>query len=382
MTETNASTSKKPKLRLGIVGGGKGSFIGPVHLMSARLDDRYELVAGALSSKPQIALESAAALGLSPQRSYSSYAQMAIEEAKREDGCQVVSIATPNHLHVDVAQKFMDQGIHVICDKPLSSNLDEARSFAKYAKTSKAKFFLTHNYSAYPMVRLMRDMIERGQLGKLRVINMEYLQEWLAADGVDSKQAQWRNDPAQAGIAGAVADIGTHAYHLATYVCGLRAETVSADLQKFGADRALDDNAHLSFRFEGGVFGSAWISQIAIGHECGLRLRIVGTQGSVEFFQENPNHIRFSPINAPTQIITRGGPNGSDDVRVPSGHPEGYIEGFATLYRDIADAILGGATPQGWIPDASAGLEGMAFISAVIASNEAEGKWTKLSEFH
>ena len=374
-------TEAPRKLRLGMVGGGQGAFIGPVHRIAARLDGRYELVAGALSSDPDRARASGREIGLDDERSYSDFCAMAEAEARRPDGIEVAAIVTPNHLHLPAARAFLERGIHVICDKPLATGLEEARDFATFAKGAGARFFLTHNYSGYPMVRHMREMIARGDLGKLRIINMEYVQGWLAADDVHSKQAEWRADPARAGAGGALGDIGTHAYHLATYVTGLRAEELSADLQSFGAGRVLDDNAHLRFRFGGGVAGSAWISQVAIGNENGLKLRVIGSEGALEFFQEAPNRLIYSRLGQPRKILTRGGPEGAQDVRIPAGHPEGFLEGFATLYRDIADAILGDHAAAARVPSLADGMEGMAFIAASVASHQAGGEWTDLDAF-
>ena len=368
------------RIRLGMVGGGEGALIGPVHRIAARLDDRFELVAGALASTPERARESGRALGLPEDRIYPDFATMARAEAERADGIEAVSIVTPNHLHLAPARAFMDRGIHVICDKPLAADAAEARAFASVARDATARFFLTHNYSAYPMARRMREMIAEGAIGRLRVINMEYIQGWLAADDVDSKQARWRLDPAQAGAGGALGDIGTHAYHLASYVTGLRAEALAAELHAFGAGRRLDDNAHILFRFAEGVAGSAWISQVAAGQENGLRLRVVGSAGTLDFAQEEPNQLIWTRNDAPRQVLSRGWPGGSADTRVPAGHPEGYLEGFATLYRDIAEAISGDAAAAARVPGLADGLEGMAFIAAAIASHRADGRWTSLDD--
>ncbi|OIP87876.1 MAG: oxidoreductase [Rhodobacterales bacterium CG2_30_65_12] len=369
------------RIRLGMVGGGAGAFIGPVHRIAARLDDRYTLVAAALSSNPERALASGRAIGLPDERIYADWAEMARAEAARPDGIEAVSITTPNHLHLPVARAFLAAGIHVICDKPLGLTLAQAREFAAFARTAPARFFLTHNYSAYPLVRQARDMVAEGKLGHLRIINMEYLQGWLSDDHVAGKQAEWRADPARAGLGGALGDIGTHAYHLANFVTGLRADRLSADLQSFGAERALDDNAHIHFRFPGGVAGSGWISQVAVGQECGLRLRVVGTAGMLEFFQEDPNRLLFWRKDEPLQVFTRGGPRATQDVRVPAGHPEGYLEAFASLYRDIADALAGDAAAAGRVPSLDDGLEGMAFIAAAVASHAADGAWIALDEY-
>lgn len=374
-------TADSDRVRLGMVGGGSGAFIGPVHRIAARIDDRFHLVAGALSSDPVRARASAGEIGLDPARSYDDFTEMARAEAARPDGIEAVAIVTPNNLHLPIARAFLEHGIHVICDKPLTTDLRAAQDFAAFAREAPAQFFLTHNYSGYPMVRLMREMVARGDLGALRLINVEYVQDWLARDDVASKQALWRADPAQAGAGGALGDIGTHAYHLVTFVTGLRAQEISAELSSFGTGRVLDDNAFLRFRFGDGVRGAAWVSQVAIGHENGLRLRVTGTRASLDFHQETPNRLVFSRLGEPQQILTRGGPQGAQDIRVPAGHPEGFLEGFATLYRDIASAIRGDPAARALVPSLDDGLEGMAFISGAVASHRANGTWVALNAF-
>lgn len=377
-------------LRLGMVGGGNDAFIGGVHRIASRIDNRFELVAGALSSTPKKAKASGAALGLDPDRSYGSFEEMAQAEAARPDGVEVVSIVTPNHMHFPPAKAFLDRGIHVICDKPLTSTMDDARAFADAVSTSDALFFLTHNYTGYPMIRQAQAMIAAGDIGKIRVVQVEYPQDWLteASENDGLKQAEWRTDPARSGAGGSVGDIGTHAYNLACFVSGLTATELAADLHSFVPGRQLDDNAHLLLRFDGGARGMLWSSQVAPGNENGLKLRIYGEAGGLEWKQEDPNYLWHTPFGQPKQLITRGGagsgPQAAAMSRIPPGHPEGYLEGFANIYSGIADAIeavRGGKSlpaEAALLPGIQAGLDGMAFITACVQSSAKNAAWTKL----
>lgn len=359
------------KLRLGMVGGGQGAFIGGVHRIAARLDDRWELVAGALSSDPARANASAKELGIA--RSYASYADMAVAEAARDDGIHAVAIVTPNHMHAGPAAAFLRAGIHVICDKPLAATVAQAAEIEEAARGSQARFFLTHNYTGYPLIRHARDMIARGDLGNLRIVQAEYAQDWLTVE-THNKQADWRTDPTQAG-AGAIGDIGTHAFNLLSFVTGLRPEALSAELHSFVAGRQVDDNAHIRLRFAGGAKGQVWASQVAVGHENDLRLRVYGDKGSIEWRQENPNEMRFARFGEPPITLTRGTAV-TAGTRIPPGHPEGYLEGFANLYSDIADAISGAGSAD-LVPDISAGLDGMWFITACQESHAKDGAWVQ-----
>ena len=369
------------RLRLGMVGGGRGAFIGAVHRIASRIDDRWELVAGALSSDPDRARGSAEDLGLAPDRSYGDFQEMARAESQRPDGIDAVAIVTPNHLHAGPAVAFLQAGIHVLCDKPLAATPDQARQIADATQSSKARFILTHNYTGYPLIRQARDMVARGDLGTIRLVQAEYAQDWLTetveASGTN-KQAAWRTDPLQAG-AGALGDIGTHAFNLLSFVTGLRTEALLADLQSFGPGRRVDDNAHVILRLQNGARGMLWASQVAPGNENGLRLRIYGTRAGLEWEQENPNRMTFAPLGEPKRILTRGGAGlggGGEGpfTRVPPGHPEGYLEGFATLYKDAADLIAG--TGDGaLLPGLESGLDGMWFIGACQQSSGAGGTW-------
>ena len=373
------------KIRLGMVGGGQGAFIGEVHRIASRIDNRFDLVAGALSSDPTRAAESGVELGISTDRSYANFADMAKAESAREDGIQAVSIVTPNHLHFPVAKVFLEAGIHVICDKPLTSTLEEAVQLTQLSKRKNVHFAVTYNYSAYPMVRQAREMIAAGRLGSIRVIQIEYAQDWLATDleANGQKQAAWRTDPAKAGAGGSIGDIGTHAFHLSEFISGLRCDSLLADLESFVGKRRLDDNAHILIRYDTGAKGMLWASQVATGKENGLKISIYGAKAGLSWTQENPNYLSFTAISQATQILSRGGPNiggmASAASRIPAGHPEGFLEGFATLYSDIADLILGKVSIENsLVPTVEDGLRGMQFVDAAVKSNKADSSWVKL----
>lgn len=378
------------KIRYAMVGGGRGAFIGAIHRIAARMDNRYELVAGALSSNPQLAKASAEDLHISAERAYGSYEEMIRAEKKRIDGIQAVVIVTPNHMHFPVAKACLEAGIDVICDKPVTRTLEEALELEKIVKSSGCFFGLTHNYSGYPLVRYARELIAQGKLGKLRVVQVEYPQEWLteAADA-DNKQASWRADPARSGLAGCLGDIGTHAFQLTRFITQQKIAMVSADLSTFVAGRPVDDNVHVLLRFAEGAKGMLWSSQVAPGCENGLRIRVYGEKAGIEWAQESPNELWFGELNKPRQRITRRSDIDSAiatrGMRTPGGHPEGYLEAFANLYQDIADILT--ARQQGeihpmqeWVPGIETGVEGMRFIQAVLASSGADGIWTKISE--
>ena len=379
-------TYERP-IRFGMVGGGNEAFIGGVHRIAARIDGRFQLVAGALSSTPEKAQASGAVLGLDPTRIYDDFKAMAIREARLKDGIEAVAIVTPNHVHYAVAREFLKRGIHVICDKPLTSTLVDAKKLVKAAHDSDALFVLTHNYTGYPLMRQARQMIAEGVLGKIRVVQVEYAQAWLTK-AESSKQATWRTDPTRSGAGGSTGDIGTHAFNLASFVTGLALDSLSADLQSFVSGRQLDDNAHVMMRFEGGARGMLWCSQVAPGNENGLRLRVYGEAGGLEWAQENPNQLWYTPHGEPKRLLTRGGVGATDDAarvsRIPAGHPEGYLEGFATIYREAADAITahraGRDVPADVLyPTIEDGLKGMQFVDACVRSSKRDGAWVKLA---
>lgn len=372
------------RIRLGMVGGGRGAFIGAVHRIAARLDDHFELVAGALSSDPERSRASATDLGIAADRAYADFRDMVKQESQRPDGIQAVSIVTPNHMHAEPAIAFLEAGIHVICDKPVSSNLDDAKRIQRAAEMSSARFVLTHNYTGYPLMRHARELIKHGELGRIRVVQAEYAQDWLAEpiEQEGQKQASWRTDPKQSGAGGAIGDIGTHAFNLISFVTGLRTEALAADLHRFVDGRVLDDNAHVLLRLEGGAKGMVWASQVAVGQENGLRLRIFGEKGSITWNQENPNRMVLDILGKPSATFTRGGVGfggrSGNWTRTPPGHPEGYLEGFANIYVDAAKLIRGedSGVPLPGIED---GLLGVRFIEACVESDNQNTSWVPLA---
>jgi predicted dehydrogenase len=385
-----AHVARAPRIRLGMVGGGQGAFIGAVHRIAARVDDQYDLVAGAFSSTAEKSKASGADLGIDPARAYGSFAEMAQREARKKDGIEAVAIVTPNHMHAPVAVEFLRRGIHVICDKPLTATLPEAKKLAKAAAASGAIFALTHNYTGYPMVRQAKAMVASGELGNIRLVQVEYAQDWLTNDleSTGQKQAGWRTDPNQSGAGGSTGDIGTHAFNLASFVSGLSLESLAADLQSFVPSRRVDDNGHVMMRFHGGARGMLWCSQVAPGNENALRLRVYGTKAGIEWAQEDPNYLWFCRLGEPKQLITRGGAGSNAAsarvTRIPPGHPEGYLEGFANIYAEAARAIIARRTGAALdadvtFPGITEGLQGVAFVDACVRSSKRNGAWTSLA---
>ena len=383
-----AHTARSPRIRLGMVGGGRDAFIGAVHRIASRIDDQYELVAGCFSSNSEKSIASAADLGV--PRAYGSFAEMASKEARRKDGIDAVAIVTPNHMHAPAALAFLKRGIHVICDKPLTATLPEAKKLAKAAEASGVIFALTHNYTGYPMIRQAKAMVDAGDLGDLRLVQVEYAQDWLAEplEGTGQKQADWRTDPARSGAGGSTGDIGTHAFNLANFVTGLTLDTLAADLQAFVPGRRVDDNAHVMLRYLGGARGMLWCSQVASGCENGLRLRVYGTKAGIEWAQEDPNYLWVTPYGKPRYRLTRGGagsgPEAARVTRIPPGHPEGYLEGFANIYAEVARAITArkagtAMDPAVTFPGLKQGLEGVAFVDACVRSSARNAAWVSLN---
>ncbi|SAL76905.1 Gfo/Idh/MocA family protein [Caballeronia telluris] len=370
------------RLRLGMVGGGEGAFIGAVHRIAARIDDRFELVAGALSSDPQRAASSAAAIGIA--RSYADFREMARTEAAREDGIDAVAIVTPNHLHARIATAFLEAGIHVICDKPLAVSLDEGEALARLAREKGLVFAVTYTYTGYPLVRHARALVQAGALGDVRLVNVEYAQDWLSlpVEHQSNRQAAWRTDPALAGPAGCLGDIGTHAYQLAEYVTGMRPSEVSAEVATFVPNRPIDDHVQAMLRYANGARGMLWASQVAAGEENALRLRVYGTKAGLAFDQQNPNELWITPLGGASERITRGRVQSAEALhatRVPAGHPEGYLEAFAQLYTDAASCIEQGATQgDGWLTTVDDGVAGLRFIDAVLTSSRANAAWVTI----
>jgi len=378
------------RLRLGMVGGGDGAFIGAVHRIAARIDDCYELVAGALSGDAQRALASGAALRLDPARCYADYREMARAEAARPDGIDVVAIVTPNHLHAPVATAFLEAGIHVICDKPLAISLAEGEALLALARARRRVFALTHTYTGYPMVRHARELVASGAIGEVRQVHVEYAQDWMAdaaAQDPAFQASNWHNDPRRAGPTGCTGDIGTHAFHIAGFVSGIQPSELLAELHAFTPDRELDDHVQVMLRYPNGARGTLWASQMAAGCENALRLRVFGTRAALSFDQEHPNDLWLTPQGGNPQRLTRGRVRGhaaQHATRIPSGHPEGYLEAFAQLYRDAAaqihavDAGVAAPADSSWLPTVEDGVAGLRFIDAVLTSDRAGSCWVAL----
>ncbi len=379
------------RLKMGMVGGGIGSFIGDVHRKAASIDGMIDLVCGAFSSSEEKSIASAEALGIPKNRAYGSFEQMIEAEAQLPEAERMdfVAIVTPNHMHFPPAKMALEQGFHVICDKPVTLTLDEAIALEKIVQSTGKIFTLTHNYTGYPMVKQAKAMIAKGDLGTIRKINVQYLQGWLATslEKTGQKQAAWRVDPKKSGIGGALGDIGTHAENLAEYITGLRIEELAADVTAFGEGRILDDDGNVLLRFENGAKGTMTFSQIATGEENNLGIRIYGTKGSVAWYQENPNELVVRWLDKPKQIFTPGGnggyPEASEYTRIPAGHPEGYLEAFATIYRSFAkevNQIKAGKSPStsADFPTIKDGVRGMKFIYAAVESSKNNATWIKI----
>ena len=386
--------SEGRKLRYAMVGGGQGAFIGAVHRRAMALDGQYELVAGALSSTPEKARASGRALGLAEGRNHADWQSLLADESRRDPGERIdlVCIVTPNHLHFPVAKAFVEAGFHVVCDKPLVHTSAQARELAAAVRARGTVFGVTYNYSGYPMVRQAREMVRAGELGALRKVVVEYNQGWLATrvEAEGNKQAAWRNDPAQSGGAGAVGDIGTHAENLVSTVTGLELEAICADIGALVPGRTLDDDASMLLRFRGGARGVLVASQVNTGLENGLRLRVSGTLGTIEWWQEEPNRLTHFPLDGPPRLLTRGAPWLHEAAlragRIPPGHPEGFIEAFANVYLGVAEAIRAQARGEAAdplladYPGVEAGVRGVRFIEAVLASARNAQKWTALTD--
>lgn len=380
-------TIERP-LRLGMIGGGQGAYIGNIHRLAARLDGKWVLVAGAFDVDPERGRTFAINEGLDPARSYGSYQELIAGEAAREDRVDAVAICTPNFTHYPIAKALIEAGFDVICEKPLTATLEDAISLEKLSRESGRFVGVTYTYSGYPMVHEARARVAAGEIGEVRTVQVEYPLEWMATaiEQQGNAQAAWRTDPKKNGRGGSIGDIGTHAYHLAGFVTGLKLQSLTADLATFVAGRALDDNAHVMMRYEGGARGLLWSSQVALGNSNGVRLRVFGATGSLQWFQEQPNELVYTPLNGHVQTIKRGADDLSEDAkartRTPPGHPEGYLEAFANLYAGFAEAIRArraGREPGVIgrnIPLAYDGLKGVAFVEAVVDSAEStDPRW-------
>jgi len=382
------------KIRMGMVGGGEGAFIGEVHRMAARLDNRIELVCGAFSSDPARGKRSGAALGLDPARVYGSYEELFKAEAAlpEEERMQFVSIVTPNVTHFPVAKAALKAGFHVMSDKPATFNLAEARQLRRLVEKSGLQYGLTHNYTGYPLVKEARHRVQSGKLGEIKKVVVEYPQGWLATrlEASGQKQAGWRTDPKQAGISCCMGDIGTHAENLAEYITGLKITRLCADLSTFVPGRTLDDDGNVLLRFDNGAKGVLHASQISVGEENGLNIRVYGTKGGLKWVQAEPNKLVLTFPDKPLQILTPGANNtwlskpALHNCRVPAGHPEAFVEAFANLYRNYADALtarLAGKKPKALdldFPGIDDGVRGMAFIETVVKSSQSKQKWLKM----
>ena len=378
------------KLRMGMIGGGTGSFIGDVHRKAASIDGMIDLVCGAFSSSAEKSMTSGKALFLPENRCYASFEEMISKENELPEDVRMdfVSIVTPNHMHFAPAKLALENGFHVVCDKPMTLTLDEAMELEKIVAKSGKLFALTHNYTGHPLVKQAKAMVAKGDLGNIRKIQVQYLQGWLstAVEKTGQKQASWRVDPKKSGIGGALGDIGTHAENLVEYITGLKIDELAADLGRFGAGRILDDDGNLLLRMENGAKGTMSFSQIALGEENNLAIKVYGEKGSLEWRQENPNQLITHWLEAPVKIFT---PNGNDlydealEVsRIPAGHPEGYLEAFATIYKNFAThamAVLDGKTiAKPDYPTAKDGVRGMRFIYAAVESDKQNASWTKI----
>lgn len=377
---------------MGMVGGGRGAFIGAVHRMAAALDSEIELVCGAFSSNAEKSKLSGEDLYLPSNRVYGSYEEMILAEKKLPEGERMdfVSIVTPNHMHFGPAKMALENGFHVVCDKPLSFNMEEALELESLVEKTGLIFALTHNYTGYPMVKQARAMVKNGDIGEIRKIVVEYPQGWLTTKVEDtgSKQAGWRTDPTKSGIAGAMGDIGTHAENLAEYISGLKITELCADISTFVEGRLLDDDGNVLLHFENGAKGILHASQICAGEENNLNIRIYGTKAGLQWFQMEPNSLYVKWLDKPMQILRTGGgtlyPAAAAHTRIPGGHPEGYLEAFACIYRNFAYCVrarLEGkevdAVYQDF-PTVSDGVRGMKFIEKVIESGKSDAKWVKV----
>lgn len=383
---SSTGTGSDP-LRYGMVGGGPGAFIGEVHRRALAFEGGAELTAGSFSSSLEKTNETGAKLGLDRDRLYSSYEEMAHAEGARADGIDFVTIVTPNSTHYAAAKAFLENGIHVVCDKPLTTTSAEGEELERIARERDLLFCVTYTYTGYPMVKHARSLVQSGELGDIRFIAAEYPQEWLATplENEGQKQASWRTSPKESGISACVGDIGTHTENLVSYITGTEIASLSANLHTFVEGRELDDNGVISLEYENGAKGLYWVSQIAVGFDNALRVRIIGSRGSLEFAQENPNYLRLSYLDRPVQTLSRGrdalDPGAQPYSHVPAGHPEGYFEAFANLYATFTQALAkkkrGGRLAEGDLdfPDAAAGVRGVRFVERCVESSKNGGAW-------
>ena len=373
------------KLSLGIVGGGPKSWIGHVHRISARFDDKYEIVAGVFSRNAKLSINFGKTLGISKDRCYSTFKEMALKESKRNDGIQVVSIMTPPSSHQIIAEKFIEKNINIISDKPFAGNLDQAKKLYKKIKSNKKiKYALTHNYSAYPMVREAKVLIEKGKIGKIEYVNVEYIQDWSDGTKINlrnaKKKLKWKIDNKIVGTSAVLNEIGTHAYHLATYISGLKGETIFADIKQISKKIKMDDNAQVMINFTNGAKGMFWTSVMAKGGVYGLRIRVFGSKGSIEWVQNDPNYLKLNPDKGAVKYLERGFHNAELSKkfsRIKFGHPEGYLDAFANIYREFADSLKNKSKKRYFYPNEDEGLETAKFINACKVSSKNK-RWVKI----
>ena len=376
---------KTKKLNLGIVGGGSKSWIGHVHRIAARYDDQYEIVAGVFSKNVKSSTEFGRKIGVSKERCYSNYKQMANEEAKKKDGINVIAIMTPPSSHQIIAETFIDKNIHVISDKPFAGNLEQAKKLYKKIKLNKKiKYALTHNYSAYPMVREAKVLVEKGKIGKVEYVNVEYVQDWSDGKNLTSKNAKknlkWKLDSKIVGASAVLNEIGTHAYHLASYISGLKGKTIFADIKQVSKKIKMDDNAQVMINFTNGAKGMFWTSVMAKGGVYGLRIRIFGSKGSIEWVQNDPGYLKFNPSQGAVKLLERGFHNAELSKkfsRIKFGHPEGYLDAFANIYREFATSIKSKTKQRNFYPNEDEGLETAKFINACKISSRKK-RWVKI----
>lgn len=387
MIEGKESKSFKGTLKYGMVGGGRDSFIGDVHRKAAKFDGKMELIAGCFSRSYENTLETGVGLGLTKDRLYQDYTEMAVKESQREDCIDFVSIVTPNYAHYSAAKAFLEHGISVVCEKPLTIELDEAEELAKLAKKNGLLFCVSYSYTGYPMVKHAREMVKNGDIGEIRMVMGEYPQDWLATplEKEGQKQAAWRTDPKISGKSNCNGDIGSHIENVVSYISGLEIESLAAKLDILGEERELDTNASIMLKYTNGATGLYWSSQVAIGYDNGLKIRIFGTKGSIEWEQESCNYLKVTYLGGPVQTLSRGRdelyPLGGDLSRIPAGHPEGYNEAFANIYSNFANALF--AMKEGKevdnekfdYPSLADGIRGVKFIGKSVESSESGASW-------
>ena len=385
MIYETVNTMKTKKLSLGIVGGGPKSWIGHVHRISARFDNCYEIVAGVFSRNSKLSISFGESIGITKDRCYSNYKEMADKEAKRNDGIEVVSIMTPPASHQLIAEKFIEKNIHIISDKPFAGNLDQAKKLYKKIKSNKKiKYALTHNYSAYSMVREAKVLVEKGKIGKVEYVNVEYIQDWSGGKKLNSKNAKkklkWKIDNKIVGASAVLNEIGTHAYHLASYISGLRGKTIFADIKQISNKIKMDDNAQVMINFTNGAKGMFWTSVMAKGGVYGLRIRIFGSRGSLEWVQNDPGYLKLNPAKGAVKLLERGFHNSEFSKkfsRIKFGHPEGYLDAFANIYKEFADSLKNKKKKRYFYPNEDEGLETAKFINACKISSKRK-RWVKI----